>query len=212
MIVELTGVPIVAINYRLAPENKFPSSIFDCKKVYDWICSKENEYSWNKGKIIFWGDSAGVNLGLMLVSEYESVNINMYGCVDLLPEENNMYQRSIRSYDIIPSKYNILDSRLSKFSRQMRFFAKLYTTEDMLEKNNLFRKENYSRIKRMLYIEAEFDYFRWSNRYFIKNNLYDIDVDVINYLGVDHGFFERLDYCDEALDFVKRLASYIKSI
>ena len=94
----------------------------------------------------------------------------------------------------------------------MRFFAKLYTTEDMLEKNNLFRKENYSRIKRMLYIEAEFDYFRWSNRYFIKNNLYDIDVDVINYLGVDHGFFERLGYCDEALDLVKRLASYIKSI
>ena len=37
-------------------------------------------------------------------------------------------------------------------------------------------------------------------------------MDVINYLGVDHGFFERLDYCDEALDFVKRLASYIKSI
>ena len=94
----------------------------------------------------------------------------------------------------------------------MRFFAKLYTTEDMLEKNNLFQKDNYSRINRMLYIEAEFDYFRWSNRYFINNNLYDIDVDVINYLGVDHGFFERLGYCDEALDLVKRLASYIKSI
>ena len=105
LIVELTGVPIVAINYRLAPENKFPSSIFDCKKVYDWICSKENEYSWNKEKIIFLGDSAGVNLGLMLVSAYESVNflsfINIYGCVDLLPEKNNMYQWSIGRYDII---------------------------------------------------------------------------------------------------------------
>ena len=96
MIVELTGVPIVAINYRLAPENKFPSSIFDCKRFTIGSALKRMNIVGTREKLFFGEIVLVVNLGLMLVSEYESVNINMYGCVDLLPEENNMYQRSIR--------------------------------------------------------------------------------------------------------------------
>lgn len=213
LITEKTGVPIVAINYRLAPENKYPSSVIDCKKVYDWIVNSSKEFGWKKDNIIFLGDSAGVNLALQLVSQYEDVKfsgfINIYGCVDLSPETNLEYSWSIDRYKIDKSQISMLESRLSKFSRQMKFFSKLYTDSDHIEENNLFQHNKYSGINNMLYIEAEFDYFRWSNRHLIENYFGGIDTTVISYNGVDHGFFERLGYCDETLDAILKISDYI---
>lgn len=216
LITEKTGVRIIAINYRLAPENKYPSSVIDCKKVYDWIVNSSKEFGWKKEKIIFLGDSAGVNLALQLVSQYEDVMfsgfINIYGCVDLFPETNREYDWSIDRYKIDKSQISMLESRLSKFSRQMKFFSKLYINSKFLDESNLFQHKKYLRIKNMLYIEAEFDYFRWSNRYFIENFLDSVDVKIITYKGVDHGFFERLGYCNETMDAIIKISDYINEI
>lgn len=212
---ERTNTSIVAINYRLAPENKYPSGLIDCKIGYDWIVEQSEQFGWNSNNIIFMGDSAGVHLGLKLILEFEEVKflsmVNLYGCVDLLPESNERYTWSVEQYDIKLEQESLLIARLLKFSQQMKFFVKLYCDEKDIIKNDLFIKNHFNKIPKMLYIEAEFDYFRWSNRFLIENYLSNIEVDVINVKGVDHGFIERLGFCDEALITLDKISDYINN-
>ncbi|BDS11296.1 alpha/beta hydrolase [Aureispira anguillae] len=56
-----TGIPHVAINYRLAPEYTYPAALEDALKAYQWLLEKEH---FNANDIIIMGDSAGGGLTL----------------------------------------------------------------------------------------------------------------------------------------------------
>jgi epsilon-lactone hydrolase len=51
---------VLAINYRLAPEHRFPAALDDALAAYDWMIGRELE----PANIAFAGDSAGGNLVL----------------------------------------------------------------------------------------------------------------------------------------------------
>lgn len=57
---KVTRLPILSVNYRLAPEDPYPAALDDMKAVYRWLL--------NQGippeKIIFGADSSGCNLAL----------------------------------------------------------------------------------------------------------------------------------------------------
>jgi hormone-sensitive lipase len=56
-------VPVFSIDYRKAPENKYPSSLEDVWQVYIWILKYLNKHlGITPNKIILAGDSAGGNL------------------------------------------------------------------------------------------------------------------------------------------------------
>jgi hormone-sensitive lipase len=61
-------VPVISIDYRLAPENPYPKALDDVWQAYNWIIeSASNEFKIDLNKIILIGDSAGGNLALSLV-------------------------------------------------------------------------------------------------------------------------------------------------
>jgi acetyl esterase/lipase len=51
---------VLAINYRLAPEHRFPAALDDVLAAYDWMLGR----GWTPANIAFAGDSAGGNLVL----------------------------------------------------------------------------------------------------------------------------------------------------
>ena len=53
---------IIAVDYKLAPEHKFPAAIIDTEDAIKGIIKKENEFKFNKNKVILCGDSAGGTL------------------------------------------------------------------------------------------------------------------------------------------------------
>ena len=63
-IVEYAGIKALIIDYRLAPEHKYPAPIEDAAKAYEWLLA--HDYSFEK--IAFGGDSAGggITLGTLL--------------------------------------------------------------------------------------------------------------------------------------------------
>lgn len=64
-----TGYPIFAIDYRLAPEFKFPTQTNDCFQAYLWVRYYSEKYLKVKfDKIILLGDSAGGWLSFSLWS------------------------------------------------------------------------------------------------------------------------------------------------
>jgi monoterpene epsilon-lactone hydrolase len=59
-IAEASGCRVLAINYRLAPEHRFPAALDDAVAAYDWLLSQ----GVSPENIVVAGDSAGGNLVL----------------------------------------------------------------------------------------------------------------------------------------------------
>jgi acetyl esterase/lipase len=55
---QAAGMPVLAVDYRLAPEHPFPSALDDCLAAYRWLLAQ----GWPPSRILFAGDSAGGNL------------------------------------------------------------------------------------------------------------------------------------------------------
>lgn len=62
----LTGLPVVAVDYRLGPEFHFPAAHLDCKRAVEWVRDQAEAGQWNPLRIATIGDSAGGGLANVL--------------------------------------------------------------------------------------------------------------------------------------------------
>lgn len=57
-----TGCALIAVDYRLAPEHKFPAAIDDALATYRWLMTEADALGIDPARIVLAGDSAGGNI------------------------------------------------------------------------------------------------------------------------------------------------------
>lgn len=60
---------LLAVDYRLAPEHKFPVGINDCLAAYDYVCQNHAALGINPKRISVGGDSAGGNAAAVVAQQ-----------------------------------------------------------------------------------------------------------------------------------------------
>lgn len=59
---QLAGCIVVSVEWRLAPEHKFPIGVDDCFDVYEWISKNGEQLNIDTSRLGIGGDSAGGNM------------------------------------------------------------------------------------------------------------------------------------------------------
>jgi len=75
------GLPVIAVDYRLAPEHRWPAGLDDVEAVYRYIIG---EAGYKARDVIVMGESAGGNLALALGFRLKSRGLSQPGCNALM--------------------------------------------------------------------------------------------------------------------------------
>lgn len=87
----LTNLPVIAVDYRLAPEHPYPAAMDDSRSAIRWLFDAGNEHGLDLTEAVLVGDSAGGQLAAVLANENATATdplpvvgqVLMYPMVDL---------------------------------------------------------------------------------------------------------------------------------
>jgi acetyl esterase len=80
MLADGTAARIVSVDYRLAPEHKFPAAIEDAVAAFDWMEQNAVRLGIDANRIAVGGDSAGGNLAAVLCQQAKKKNRARIAC------------------------------------------------------------------------------------------------------------------------------------
>ncbi len=60
------GFAVASIDYRLSGEARFPAQLEDVSAAVEWLTGRAEEYGFDPGRIVLWGESAGAHLAALL--------------------------------------------------------------------------------------------------------------------------------------------------
>lgn len=69
MIAKRARCPVISVDYRLAPEHKFPAGLNDCIDAYEWALRNGRKYGAPSGVATLGGDSMGGNFTAIVAQE-----------------------------------------------------------------------------------------------------------------------------------------------
>lgn len=69
MVAKTAKCPVVSVDYRLAPQHKFPAGLEDCISAYEWTLKNAESFGAPAGRAAIGGDSMGGNFSAIIAQE-----------------------------------------------------------------------------------------------------------------------------------------------
>jgi acetyl esterase len=197
----------VAVDYRLAPEHKFPAAVEDCYAASQWVARNCVAIGANPARLALSGDSAGGNLA---------------AAVSLMARD-----RKDLHIGYLLMMYPALDASLQ--TKSMTDYAEGYllTRADMVWFWNHYLKEEEDRsnpyaclaaakdlsgLPPAMIITAEFDPLRDEGEAYAKR-LQEAHVRVTckRYEGMTHGFMSMASFVDKGREAIEEAAAHLRA-
>jgi acetyl esterase len=118
----LTGLPVVAVDYRLAPEYPYPAAIEDSRAALDWLFTAGDVHGLDVTKVVLAGDSAGGQLAASLAIENAQRSHPLPVAAQVLVYPITDVTMSTSSYERVTEGFPLV-------ADTMAWFADLYLPE-----------------------------------------------------------------------------------
>lgn len=201
-----TGAIVVAVEYRLAPEHKFPIPLEDCYDATKWVVENTSTFSGDPNKVILCGESAGGNLAatvaLMILKEKQ---FKISGQLLIYPILTNDLKKA--DYDNSPDK-----SLLSY--ENMQFFWDMYLSSPKDGENPLaspLKCKNFANLPPCFIVTAEHDALKHDGACYAKVlQRAGVTVQSKTYEEVIHGFLDLPLASGVKKKAIKDIADWVK--
>jgi acetyl esterase len=200
------GCVTVSVDYRLAPEHKFPAAPDDCYAATRWLAANAADFNANPERIAVGGDSAGGNLAAVVALMSRDRGgpalvhqMLIYPVTDYLPATRS-------------SRENAQGYFLT--SDDMAWFWNHYV-RDQADGNNPYasplRAASLSGLPPALVITAEFDPLRDEGEiYAARLQEAGVPVTAIRYDGMIHGFFSMAGTLTQGRNALNQAAAELR--
>lgn len=175
-------LPVVAVDYRLAPEAPFPAAPEDCEAASRWVASNPAELGLQATGLITTGDSAGGNLSIVIAQALSDrpADIPVILQAPIYPIASPVEETT---------SFKSFGEGFLLTARTMGFFSDSYAADPADKRNYPILHDNHAASPPTVLITAGLDPLRDSGREYAAH-LIESGVDVI-YLearGNVHGF------------------------
>ena len=199
---------VVAVDYRLAPEHKFPAAVEDCYDATKWVSEHIAAYGGNPDKLIVMGDSAGGNLAAVTAIQARDLGVPKVAAQVLIypMTEARMLHPSITSN----GKGYILTKDL------MTWFTNNYANNEADKLNPLMSPlltEDLSNLPPALVQTAGFDPLRDEGiEYQEKLKAAGNKVQHTNYEGLVHTYFTMPEFSKKCMSTHLEIAGFLSTV
>jgi acetyl esterase len=199
-------VLVVAIDYRLAPEHKFPAAVDDCLAAYRWVRDHGRDVGADPARVAVAGDSAGGNLSAVVSqltaaggTPVPTCQVLIYPAVDFALDSD--------SHREMPDAHVIPRDRVLWYGEQY-----LRTEADKADvRASPLRARSLAGQPPALVVTAGFDPLRDEGRAY-ADRLADAGVDVVyrEYPGQIHAFVSLTKAIPQGLACTLEIADYLR--
>ena len=203
------GCVVVSVDYRLAPEHKFPAGPDDCLHATRWTAAHAVKLGADPTRIAVGGDSAGGNMAAVTALRMRDERgpalcgqLLLYPVTDYHTPGTPSYEENAEGYGLTRDT--------------MKWFWHHYLhdpSEGMLPHAAPLRAPDLSSLPRALVITAEFDPLRDEGELYAKRLATSgVATTLSRYDGVNHGFMFWTGVVDKAGSAMNEACEWLREI
>jgi acetyl esterase len=197
---------VVSVDYRLAPEHRFPNAPEDCYAAARWVAENAASLGIDPGSIAVGGDSAGGNLAAVVALMARDRGGPRIAYQILV------YPVTERSFDTGSYRDNGADYFLTT-DMMIHFWKEYLSGEDDAASPyaSPLRAKDLKGLPPALVITAEFDPLRDEGETYAKRlEQAGVPVRVSRYDGMIHGFYAMPSVFPQALEAIEETADWFR--
>ncbi|NKB32878.1 MAG: alpha/beta hydrolase fold domain-containing protein [Pseudomonadales bacterium] len=197
---------VVSVDYRLAPENKYPAAVDDAWAAAQWAASNAESLGGNPNNVAIGGDSAGGNL-TAVVSLLAKESGNPYFVFQLLIYPGTDMSCSFESHKTFGQGYRLTNELIDWF------YDHYFSKDDDLShwKASPLNAEDLSGLPSAFVLSAGYDPLQDENRaYAEKLTSAGVKVKHSHYEGMMHGFVTMPGVIDKAKTAISECAAELR--
>jgi acetyl esterase len=202
------GAVVIAVDYRLAPEHKFPAAVVDCYAATVWVAANADRLGVDRNRIAVGGDSAGGNLGAVVSLKSRDENGPAIALQAMVYPVTDLSSFATPSYQEFADGYQLTKAEMEWFRDHY-----LRSAEDASHPyaSPLLEKDLRG-LPPALIITAECDPLRDEGEAYAKRLAgAGVPVTSTRYAGMIHPFFSLSGAIPQALDAIQQVADSVAS-
>jgi acetyl esterase/lipase len=205
---DATSAAVVSVDYRLAPEHRFPAAIDDAMVAVEWAAFWSERHLGSGSRLVVAGDSAGGNIATVVALQLAesgrspvAAQILIYPVVDC---------------DLSRSSYTTYGDVLTLSTEDMRWFWDQYVPDPASRTSPLaapLRSPRLAALPPTFIASAECDALRdEGEEYALRLRVVGVPVRHQQYDGTVHGFFTMPQRLQTARDVLADCADFLRDL